>query len=344
MRKRVTLAIVVIGLISISGMVGYAADEDLIPPEVLKQMDGDIRGGKHPTFAKVRQGEIFGLRDQPKFDADFVRLDFDVAKLSTIQRQIVEKWIRSGVNRIYLADGDFAAYGSLFSPVFYSRTSTYGNDRQLAANLLRHKVNTDCSQLRFYAPYARDKDNRKPWIAPCLKNLPIDSTVIVEAGGGEALCGSFKLEAADVVFKLTTTGNDSRRWELNFWHWALGLPVPGAAETGVAGTSSLTLVQAAQYDAVILKNGDTITGEVLNETFTVKTSYASLQFDRAKLDKVDLEGAGANLDIVTLRVGDKISGVLETSKINVKLVAGQETAIDKDKIKTIRFRRSTATE
>lgn len=345
MKKEVMLAIVVIGLIGLGALTSNAADEDLIPPEILKQMDADIRAGKRPTFATVHQGEIFGLRNQPKFDADFVRLSFDVGNLSTVQRDIVEKWIRSGVNRIYLADNDLVSYGALFAPIVGSLTSvSAGRDKLLSANLLRHQANTDCEQVRFRAPIAKGNDYYSPWVAPCLKNLPVDSSVIVEAKGGEALCGSFRLEAADVVFKLSTVGNDSRRWELNFWHWALGLPVPGAAETGVAGASSLTLAQAARYDAVILKNGDTITGEVQNETFTVKTSYASLQFERDKLDKVDLEGAGANLDIVTLRVGDKISGVLETPTFRVKLVAGQETDIDKDKIKTIRFRRTGGTE
>ena len=341
MTKRNNLVAITCVLLALAVSVGHAADEDLIPPEVLKQMDAVIRSGKRPTFATVRQGEIFGLRSQPELDADFVRLSFDPSKLSTVQRRIIEEWIRSGVNRIYLLDNDLILYGSLFSPAVGSRTSVTGDkSRTIPANLLRHKVNTDCVQVRFSAKIARDNDNRGPWVAPCLKNLPVDSAVIVEAKGGEVLCGSFKLDAADVVFKLSTTGNDSRRWELNFWHWALGLPVPGVAETGITGATTLTLAQAAKYDTVVLRNGDTVTGEVQNDTFAIKTSYASLEFHRDKLAKVDMEGAGANLDIVTLRVGDKISGVLETSVIRLKLVAGQETELDKDKIKTIRFRRA----
>ena len=297
MRKLVTLAMVATVLIGLNGIVGYAADEDLIPPEILRQMDPDIRSGKRPTITTIRQGDIFNLRNAPRFATDFVTFDFAVGSLSTVQKEIVENWIRSGVNRVVLQDSQITACAPLLAPAqaegSHKEVGYYG------AKLLLHPVNTDCRQVQFRG-YTDS-------LLRCFKSLPPDATAIVERNGGGIVCGSFPLERGEVVFKLRTGGNDSRRWELNFWHWALGLPVPGAAETGVAGSSSLTLAQAAQYDAVILKNGDTITGEVLNESFTVKTSYAALQFERSKLDKIDLEGAGANVDIVTLRVGDKIS-------------------------------------
>ena len=94
----------------------------------------------------------------------------------------------------------------------------------------------------------------------------------------------------------------------------------------------------APYDRILLKNGDMISGMVRNETFSIKTSYASLQFPPDKLASIELEGAGANLDQIVLSVGDKMSGVLETAKIKVQLTAGGDAEIDKDKIKAIRFR------
>ena len=95
---------------------------DTIPPEILKQMDPDILTGKRPFFATLRQGEIFGLRDQPKFKGDFVRLDFELKKLSIVQRNIVQKWMRSGTNRIFLKDEDCIKYSDLLSPVYGSKS------------------------------------------------------------------------------------------------------------------------------------------------------------------------------------------------------------------------------
>jgi hypothetical protein len=42
--------------------------------------------------------------------------------------------------------------------------------------------------------------------------------------------------------------------------------------------------------------------------------------------------------MIILRVGDKMSGVMETEKVRIALIAGGDVEIDKDKIKAIRFR------
>src|SRR5205823_784758 len=106
-------------------------------------------------------------------------------------------------------------------------------------------------------------------------------------------------------------GPDQRRWNLNFYHWALDLRVPGAAETGATASSDGGASAGKQDDMIVLKNGDKITGEVLNKKFTIKTSYAELAFDREKVDQIILEGAGANIDEMVLKAGDKLSGVLQ---------------------------------
>jgi len=307
--------------------ISQAADTDGIPPEVLKQMDPDILAGKRPSFAEVSQGDIFGLREKPKLDADFVRLNFDVDLLSTVQREIVEKWIRSGANRILLQGSAINMYVSLLAP---AKASGFGlKDQRYQFELQRHPVNTDCKEVLFYGT----KYGFYSW--------PQGATVIAKFNDWAA-CGSFKVGEGDIVFYPVVTGNDSRRWMLNFWHWALGLPVPGAAETSTAGGSSMTLSEAAKYDSIALKNGDTITGVILNGSFTIKTSYAELAFERAKIEKIVYEGAGANLDAITLRVGDKISGVVKEQKVQIKLVAGQTSEIDKDKIKSIQMRKVEA--
>ena len=88
----------------------FANDADLIPPEVLKQMDPDIRSGKRPTFATIHQGDIFGLRETPKFDTDFVKFDFAVSNLSTVPEYIYSSTV------IYFKENSFTASNGRWSP------------------------------------------------------------------------------------------------------------------------------------------------------------------------------------------------------------------------------------
>lgn len=358
MRKRVTLVIVAIGLISLNGMMGYAADEDLIPPEILKQMDTDIRAGKRPTIATVRQSDIFGLRDQPRFEADFVRFDFDLQKVSSVQREILRAWLEAGYRPLLVRGQQISKYASLLAPAVSVTSADADNrDRSKVSStdpsdttsfnglLTRHKVNTGCKQVGFRAGrsrwYGTTSSRSYQYFPFGLSELPPDAQVVAEYTKGEALAGSFSIGKGTVVF-LSDLGEapDNRRWLLNFWHWALGFPVPQAAETGVAGVS-LSPVQASTYDTITLKNGDTLTGKIKNEQFTIKTSYADLTFQRDKIDKMDFEGAGANVDTLILRVGDKMSGTLLSETITITLHGGQDSEIAKDKIKTIRMRKAT---
>lgn len=98
------------------------------------------------------------------------------------------------------------------------------------------------------------------------------------------------------------------------------------------------MAKPAPFDRLQMKNGDLISGVIQNESLSIKTSYALLNFTLDKLFSIELEGGGANNDVILVRTGDKISGVLETTKIKVKLTTGGEVELDKDKIKMIRFR------
>jgi len=293
-----------------------------------------LRAGERPKIAKIRQGDIFGLRDNPKFDADFVTFDFDPDSLSSVQEEIVRKWIRCGYNNIYLKDKQIVTYGSFFRPAeAVWRRDGYHDCR--AGKLLRHSVNTDCKKVRFYDESAyRFKDCYYGF-----RNLPPGSTVIVEGDSGIAASGSFPVGEGRCFFRNTAYGTDARRWYLNWMHWALGLPVPGAADTEILGGAGITLEQAAQHDSVTLRNGDTITGDILNDSFTIQTSYGRLTFKRAEVEKIVVEGAGTNVDVLRLRIGDKLSGVLQDSKIRLRLVSGTVTELDKDKVKEVRLRR-----
>lgn len=330
------------------GRVHGASDAEIIPPEVLKQMDPDIRSGKRPKIHWLKQTEIFGLRDKPTFDADFVSFSFDPDALSSVQKDIMAKWITSGANKILLRGEGVYKYRRFLSGVSVAlrmdgQSSSRSRLRGVTASCspLRHPVNTDVRNIRI-ATFIWQNEGYNPQAGHFeVKNLPPESTVILDVSNAAA-AGAFFIGEGMVYFRPTVLGTDARRWYLNWWHWALGLGVPGAADTGIlgGGSSGQTLKESVKYDAMILKNADTITGTIENETFRMKTSYGDMTFKSNEIAKVVFEGAGSNVDVVRLKVGDKFSGVVQDKKIKIKLVSGTSVEIDKDKVKEIQIRKT----
>ncbi|MCX8108188.1 MAG: hypothetical protein N3G20_05220 [Verrucomicrobiae bacterium] len=192
-----------------------------IPPEVKKNMDADILEGKRPRFKDLLQNEILELREGQRFDVDFVRFRFQMKKLSTVERDIVKNWIRSGKNAVFLEGNDLHEYAELLAPV--QCKWILGSPK-----LLNHPVNTDCDHATF----------KRVWklAYPCLYNVPADVSIIAEGEPGAPVCGSFTLGKGVIMFRLTPDGPDADRWDVNFWHWALGLRVPPPVDTKIEDT------------------------------------------------------------------------------------------------------------
>jgi hypothetical protein len=103
------------------------------------------------------------------------------------------------------------------------------------------------------------------------------------------------------------------------------------------------LVRSFIFDRVFLKNGDIISGQILKETFKLRTSYATFKFELPQIAYIDFEGGGKNMDIIVLKVGDKLSGIVEAPVITLQIQPGTEIDLDKQKIKRITFKRITLT-
>ena len=93
------------------------------------------------------------------------------------------------------------------------------------------------------------------------------------------------------------------------------------------------------FDQVLLKNGDIITGIVSREVIRLKTSYATLSFDMPKIDYIHFDGSDQGLDMIILKMGDQLSGMLEIQNIRVKMRSGAEVVLDTQRIQSITFRK-----
>jgi hypothetical protein len=94
-----------------------------------------------------------------------------------------------------------------------------------------------------------------------------------------------------------------------------------------------------KYDKIVLRNGDTLSGQVMNTSLHLKTSYGSLEFKTSTMAYIKLEGADSKTDAIELRNSDKLTGTLDDETFTINLKAGQIIPIKKKDISSISFRR-----
>lgn len=319
-------------------------DNSSIPPDILSQFDPGLVSGKRPKISVLKREEIFGLREAPRREADFVTLQFPPAELSTAERNILDAWIRGGHNRVLLIGPDVATYAVILgvtSEGYEDASYAFGADYRKSYALTEHPVNTDCRDLLFgESPraFANDSFRRKQAV---LMGLESERAIILASHKSDAnkvLAGSLRMGSGTVYFHNVVSGPDQRRWLLNFYQWALDLKVPGVADAGPSKQVPST-TNPSQDDIIVLKNQDKITGQVQNKSFTIKTSYATLTFDRDKIDHIVLEGDGKSVDEVVLKTGDKLRGRLLDANITMEISSGPTAELDKDKVKEVRILR-----
>jgi|GEM_PF-1784985 len=107
--------------------------------------------------------------------------------------------------------------------------------------------------------------------------------------------------------------------------------------------SNMSQVQAdaghAEFDRIVLKNGDEVTGQVQTAVFKLRTSYGTLNLETAQVSYVDFEGGGPNRDVIVLRIGDRLSGVIEVESIQLLTSSGAALNIQNERIKRITFKK-----
>ncbi len=91
------------------------------------------------------------------------------------------------------------------------------------------------------------------------------------------------------------------------------------------------------YDQILLNNGDTISGQIMTKAFKLRTSYSTLKFKTSQIGYLNFEGAGKSKDVIGLRTGDKLSGVLDVGAINLLMRSGVEVYLNKEMIRKITF-------
>lgn len=117
--------------------------------------------------------------------------------------------------------------------------------------------------------------------------------------------------------------------------------------TSEGSDSTIPATQVSEedkYDKIVMRNGDTVSGQVMNASLHLKTSYGAPEFQTSSINHIQMEGADSKTDSLELRNGDRLSGTLTDENFTIKLKTGQMMAIKKKDIASIAFRRVWQTE
>lgn len=230
------------------------APDQTIAPEILRLYDADIVSGARPTYHVVAQADVFSLRRQPKFNADFVRLDVNLETLSQVQWSILHDWAVGGHNKIMLMGDEVGQYAEFLGarPAFF-RSDNRAVPRPLTL-VYPNLTNIDCTYVsvpfdwreyelsrcyvwegitacrtpgaKVIAYYLEDTNMRPPEDE---QETPHNEDDMVAA------YGYFRAGQTTVYFRPPhlATGSDGYRFELNWTHWILGRKVPGRTSVRV---------------------------------------------------------------------------------------------------------------
>jgi hypothetical protein len=89
-------------------------------------------------------------------------------------------------------------------------------------------------------------------------------------------------------------------------------------------------------DTVYLANGDVLHGSVHLAALKLSTPYGTLTIDRPVLERV-IVGGSAGADLVLLRTGDRISGLVQDDLLQVSLEAGGGVAVPWGDVLSVTF-------
>jgi len=92
-------------------------------------------------------------------------------------------------------------------------------------------------------------------------------------------------------------------------------------------------------DTVELKNGDKVTGTVLNNTFTVRTPYTHTILKKDQIAEIKLHSESENGDVIELNVGGTLTGTIEEPGLSFKLISGKIITLEKEQCKKIILKR-----
>jgi len=100
----------------------------------------------------------------------------------------------------------------------------------------------------------------------------------------------------------------------------------------------LDTTRPKDVDILLLRNGDKLTGTVMNESFSIRTSYAHIVIESKYIAGINLEGGANNIESIITVNNNRFSGFIDDAFISFKLTGGPQLEIRREKVLKIVFR------
>jgi len=100
----------------------------------------------------------------------------------------------------------------------------------------------------------------------------------------------------------------------------------------------LDLQRPSNTDILLLRNGGKLTGTILNDSFSVRTSYARMKFVNRVIAGVDLDGGANNIESIITVNNNRFSGFIDDPAFTFKLQSGTQIKIRREKVLKAVFR------
>lgn len=97
------------------------------------------------------------------------------------------------------------------------------------------------------------------------------------------------------------------------------------------------IVRPRGTDLLLLWNGDKLTGIILNDTVSLRTSYGQLKFGRGMLAGIDLDTGARGLESVITVNSNRFSGFLEDASFTFQPQTGSRTDVRREKVLKVLF-------
>jgi hypothetical protein len=329
-----------------------------LPPEVKKA----LRPTNVLVLRESNLDDVWNLRPGPKqITPDYLILDLRHDKLQSDMIRVVREYVGSGHGLLLSASTEcHQAFSDVISVETYE---PYRSNRTFSPeksdNSPVHPILTSVEKVRISFSNTGESCSRCLWSGsfkmillkrkqtdlgqPLLDagsvdldrdDVPRYAAIGYQYGNGRIVLFGQCIHGLPIVANTRYLRDfDNYRFAVNVDQWLAGFPVPGTAQPAAGVSSGQSGGRAA--DTIVLKNGDVMTGDLKDDAFTIKTSYAEITFKRPEINRITLEGGGANVDVLVLVRGDRLSGMLQNAQVTITLEGGKAVDIARDKIKEI---------
>jgi len=100
----------------------------------------------------------------------------------------------------------------------------------------------------------------------------------------------------------------------------------------------LDLERPSNTDILLLRNGDKLTGTILNEKFSIRTSYAKITLNNRIIAGIDLEGGANNIEKIITVNNNRFSGFIDDPVFVFKLQSDDQIEVRREKVLKVVFR------